>query len=110
MKKLPPAPSLPGQGNARNLVEQGGHEACPCCGSVWKGGMPWSDKVLTPLELSEATGLTQQNITTRIRSGTIAAYLAVGAGGRNKYLIPIFEAQRIQAEDPNRKAEEVKRG
>lgn len=96
MPKYPQAPPLPGAGTPRNLVPaKDGCEACPCCGALWKGGRPWSEVVLTPAQVSEKTGLSQQAITTRIRQGSIAAYYAAGAAGRNKYLIPVFEFQRV---------------
>lgn len=101
MERYPKAPVLPGTGNPRNLVSQeGGFDACPCCGAVWKGGRPWSDKVLSPVEMGEKAGLSPQAITTRIRTGAIAAYPAAGTGARNKYLIPIFEMERVLAQEP----------
>jgi hypothetical protein len=57
--------------------------------------------------MATETGMSQQNITTRIRKGTIAAYLGSGTGAHNKYLIPIFEVERVKAENPDRKAGEV---
>jgi hypothetical protein len=77
-------------------------EACPCCGAVWKGGRPWSETVLSPVEMAERIGQSPQTITQRIRNGSIAAYLAAGTGGRNKYLIPVFEFVRVAALEPSK--------
>jgi hypothetical protein len=75
-------------------------EACPCCGAVWKGGKPWSETVLEPGEMAEKMGLTRQAVTQRIRNGSIAAYPGVGTGGPNTYIIPVFEFQRVMAQEP----------
>lgn len=96
----PKAPPLPGQGRPHNLVEKDGHEACPCCGAVWKGGRPWSDTTLTPIEMAPKMGISNQAVTQRIRSGSIAAYHGAGAQGRNSYLIPVFEFERLEKLDP----------
>lgn len=100
MRTYPMAPPLPGQGNARNLVSQpDGLEACPCCGAVWKNGRPWSETTMNPVEVAEKMGISPQAVTQRIRSGSIAAYLGAGAGGRNKYVIPVFEYERVAAQE-----------
>ena len=89
MKKLVPAPPIP----------EGELGVCPCCGAVWQGSnKPWEGLALTPTELAPRMGVSPQNITTRIRKGTIAAYLVSGRGRKNSYLIPIHEAERVSAE------------
>ena len=90
MKKLDPAPPMPEE-------ELG---VCPCCGSVWQGCKPWEGLTLTPTELADRMGVTPQNITTRIRKGTIAAFLVSHRGWKNSYLIPIHEVDRVSAEPP----------
>ena len=101
MRKFSQAPPLPGAGNPRNLLPQAdGFDACPCCGAVWKGGRPWSETTLSPTQMADQIGMTPQAVTMRIRMGSIAAYLASGTGKRNSYLIPVFEAQRVMAQDP----------
>lgn len=101
MRNFGQAPPLPGHGQPLNLVKQeGGVEACPCCGGVWKGGKPWTENCLTPAEMALQCGMSAQAITQRIRRGTIAAYNKAGSGARNDYLIPIFEVQRVMAQDP----------
>ena len=99
MRKYTQAPPLPGTGNPRNLVktETPGFDACPCCGAVWKGGKPWSKTTMSTVEMAEKAGLSPQTITQRIRNGTIAAYPAIG---RNGYIIPVFEFQRVMEQDP----------
>ena len=101
MRRFKKAPSLPGGDCPRNLVSQAeGFDACPCCGAMWKGGRPWTDKVLSPVELAMQMGQTPQSITSRIRMGTIAAYPGAGSGRKNVYLIPVFEAERVKEQDP----------
>lgn len=99
MRKYSQAPPLPGTGNPRNLVPSKvpGFHACPCCGAIWKGGKPWSETIMTVLEVAAAAGLSSQTITQRIRNGTIAAY---PQSGRNGYLIPVFEFERVMKQDP----------
>ncbi len=93
------APSLPGVGRPRNLTKNAaGCDACPCCGAVWDGDRPWSTTIMNPAELAAKMGCSEQNITHRIRLGTIAAYPATGTGGRVAYLIPVVEASRVMRE------------
>ena len=89
MRKRDPAPPIPGVDELA---------ACPCCGAVWQSGKPWEGTYLTPTELAERMGTTQQTVTSRIRKGTIAAHLAAGRGPRNNYMIPIHEAERLAGE------------
>lgn len=99
MKAYEKAPALPGAENAHNLIpdpENPSLASCPCCGAMWKGGKPWSDITMTPAELAQAMGISQQAVTSRIRGGSIAAYL--GPQARNTYLIPIYEVKRLEAE------------
>jgi len=101
MRKLDKAPSIPGAGNPGNLVQDGcgeGVDMCPACGAAWKGGRPWSEVTLKPSEVAEKLGVTVQCVNQRIRSGTIAALLRPSRGGRNVYLVPIFEVKRLLEE------------
>lgn len=99
MRTYPQAPPLPGQGRPHNLVPQpDGLDACPCCGAIWKGGKPWATTSMDPAELGEKMGLSRQAVTQRIRNGTIAAYPGAGTGGRNTYIIPVFEFERVAAQ------------
>ncbi len=101
MKKKDRAPFLAGMGRPNSLIpSKDGLAVCPCCGAVWKGGQPWAEKAFTPAELSPQLGMTPQNITSRIRKGTIAAYPQAGTGGRNKYLIPVVEVKRLMELPP----------
>ena len=105
------APPLPGAENPRSLLIREDELAeCPCCGAVWRGDRPWSQTVVSPAQLAAEMGQTPQNITHRIRTGTIAAYPAAGTGGRHTYLIPIVEAARVKQESGIGGEEEVLHG
>jgi len=94
----PKAPKLPGQGHRLNLVPAENNSAkcfCPVCGATWLHGRPWSHMLISPEDLAAKLGVSTQAITSRIRSGTIAAYLKPG-GGRNVYLIPVYESERVE--------------
>ena len=107
-KPFPPAPELPGARSRHSLVYKEGTKeaACPICGAVWLNGRPWSGKAMSPAELAPILCTTQQAISARIRTGTIAAYPKAG-DGRNGYLIPIFEVERVVALGNNKHVEDL---
>jgi hypothetical protein len=90
MRKLKKAGELPGKGNPHNLVPSSteGYSTCPCCGALWYGSKPWSESYLTVHEFASRVELSPQAVTSRIRSGALAAYPS--ATGRT-FIIPVFE-------------------
>lgn len=81
---------LPGKGQPHNLVDKGEYSVCPCCGSVWKEGRPWTQTSLSVRELAAAMKVSVAAVNKRIRKGTIQAYLGVNG----QWVIPINKERR----------------
>lgn len=88
MSKSNHAP-LPGEGNARNLVDHGEYQVCPCCGALWRGGHPWTEVTVDSAQLAERLGITRSAVVQRLSRGTLAGYQGVS----REWLIPVHVAK-----------------
>lgn len=77
---------LPGQGRLHNLKNMDTHEACPCCGAVWKEGRPWATSIMSVLQFARVKGISPQAVAMKCRKGIIAAY----RGPDGHWLIPVI--------------------